>query len=82
MEVSGVSCETESPGLRRSKNIQINSSRLPPMMAANVVQHKMRLLCAPPEIRTHIHFSSTQLVNTYSLEQKFIRIIRNVVDEI
>lgn len=57
MEVSGVSCETESPGLRRSKNIQINSSRLPPMMAANVVQHKMRstALCAPPEIRTHIH---------------------------
>jgi len=28
--------------VRRSKNIQINSARLVPMMAANVVQHKTR----------------------------------------
>lgn len=28
--------------MRRSKNIQINSARLVPMMAANVVQHKTR----------------------------------------
>lgn len=74
MEVSGVSCETESPGLRRSKNIQINSSRLPPMMAANVVQHKMRPtapVCSSRNTHAHTRFSSTQLVNMYSLDQKF-----------
>lgn len=40
--VDGASCETEAPGPCRSKNIQINSTRLAPMMAANVVQHKTR----------------------------------------
>lgn len=55
---TGASCETEAPGPCRSKNIQINSTRLAPMMAANVVQHKTRDLAGPVRARASGRTSS------------------------